>query len=114
VLDEVERWLERRSWSAADRPLEQLLAAKRAAGARGTVSVVLPALDEEGTVGAIVGAIRRELMSAAAPLVDELVVVDSGSRDATAKVAAGAGARVVCRGCPRCPARARCCGARCW
>ena len=97
MLDEVERWLERRSWSAADRPLEQLLAAKRAAGARGTVSVVLPALDEEGTVGAIVGAIRRELMSAAAPLVDELVVVDSGSRDATAKVAAEAGARVVCR-----------------
>src|SRR4051794_22218143 len=52
VLDEVERWLERRSWSAAERPLDLLLAAKRALGERGTVSVVLPALDEEATVGA--------------------------------------------------------------
>jgi glucosyl-3-phosphoglycerate synthase len=106
VLDEVERWLERRSWSAADRPLELLQAAKKAAGARGTVSVVLPALDEEDTVGDIVATIRRELMSGAAPLVDELVVVDSGSRDRTARVAAEAGARVVGRDdiLPRLPA----------
>jgi glucosyl-3-phosphoglycerate synthase len=106
VLDEVERWLERRSWQAADRPLELLLAAKRAAGAQGSVSVVLPALDEETTVGEIVTVIRRELMSEAAPLVDELVVVDSGSRDRTAEVAAKAGARVVCRDdiLPRLPA----------
>jgi glucosyl-3-phosphoglycerate synthase len=106
VLDEVGRWLERRSWQAADRPLELLLAAKRAAGAQGTVSVVLPALDEEATVGDIVAVIRRELMCPAAPLVDELVVVDSGSRDRTAEVAAKAGARVVCRDdiLPRLPA----------
>jgi glucosyl-3-phosphoglycerate synthase len=106
VLEEVERWLARRSWSAADRPLDLLLAAKRAAGERGTVSVVLPALDEEATVGAIVGAIRRDLMSPAMPLVDELVVVDSGSRDATAEIAADAGARVVLRDdiLPRLPA----------
>ncbi len=51
MLDEVQRWLRSRSWPAADRPLDLLLAAKRAAGARGTVSVVLPALDEEATVG---------------------------------------------------------------
>lgn len=106
VLDEVERWLTERSWAAADRPLDLLLAAKRAAGAAGTVSVVLPALDEEATVGEIVTAIRRDLMSAAVPLVDELIVVDSGSRDRTAQVAAGAGARVVRRDdvLPRLPA----------
>jgi glucosyl-3-phosphoglycerate synthase len=106
VLDEVERWLERRSWQAADRPLDLLLAAKRAAGAQGTVSVVLPALDEEATVGDIVTVIRRELMCPAVPLVDELVVVDSGSRDRTAEVATKAGARVVCRDdiLPRLPA----------
>jgi glucosyl-3-phosphoglycerate synthase len=106
VLDEVERWLERRSWSAGERPLDVLLAAKRAAGERGTVSVVLPALDEEATVGAIVAVIRRELMSVQVPLVDELVVVDSGSRDGTAKAAADAGARVVRRDAilPRLPA----------
>ncbi|MER8041923.1 glucosyl-3-phosphoglycerate synthase [Streptomyces sp. NPDC094032] len=102
MLEEVERWLARRSWSVADRPLERVLAAKR--GTR--VSVVLPALNEEATVGAIVSVIRRELMTEAVPLVDELVVIDSGSTDRTAQVAAEAGARVVARDAilPRIPA----------
>ncbi|MFG2194627.1 glucosyl-3-phosphoglycerate synthase [Streptomyces sp. NPDC048639] len=106
MLEEVEHWLTHRSWSAADRPLSRLLAAKRNAGAAGTVSVVLPALDEEATVGPIVETIRRELMSEAVPLVDELVVIDSGSTDRTAEVAAAAGARVVHRDTilPRLPA----------
>ncbi|MFD6115608.1 glucosyl-3-phosphoglycerate synthase [Streptomyces yangpuensis] len=105
MLEEVERWLADRSWSAADRPLDQLLDLKRAAGTR--VSVVLPALDEEATVGAIVEVIRRELIEGLpVPLVDELVVVDSGSADRTAEVAAKAGARVVHRDeiLPRIPA----------
>ncbi|MFD7235710.1 glucosyl-3-phosphoglycerate synthase [Streptomyces syringium] len=104
MLEEVERWLARRSWSAADRPLDRILAAKRGAGT--TVSVVLPALNEEATVGAIVATIRRELMTEAVPLVDELVVLDSGSTDRTAVVAAAAGARVVHRDevLPRLPA----------
>ncbi|WP_175410796.1 glucosyl-3-phosphoglycerate synthase [Streptomyces sp. TRM64462] len=104
MLEEVERWLDRRSWSVADRPIDQLLAAKRAHGT--TVSVVLPALNEEATVGEIVAVIRRELMSDAVPLVDELVVLDSGSTDRTAEVAAAAGARVVARDAvlPRIPA----------
>jgi glucosyl-3-phosphoglycerate synthase len=63
---------------------------------------VLPALDEQATVGAIVAAIRADLVDGARTggpaLVDELVVVDSGSTDATAAVAAAAGARVVQRG----------------
>ncbi|MEV7414584.1 glucosyl-3-phosphoglycerate synthase [Streptomyces sp. NPDC089919] len=103
MLDEVERWLAGRSWSAADRTLDQLVAAKRASGS--TVSVVLPALDEEATVGAIVEVIRRELVEGV-PLVDELVVIDSGSTDRTAEVAAKAGARVVHRDAilPRIPA----------
>ncbi|MEE1755657.1 glucosyl-3-phosphoglycerate synthase [Streptomyces sp. SP18CS02] len=102
MLDEVERWLPRRSWSVSDRPLGMLLAAKRST----RVSVVLPALNEEATVGEIVTVIRRELMSAEVPLVDELVVIDSGSTDRTAEVAAAAGARVVARDAilPRIPA----------
>ncbi|WP_046501381.1 glucosyl-3-phosphoglycerate synthase [Streptomyces odonnellii] len=103
MLEEVERWLTRRSWSAADRTLDRLLLAKAARGT--TVSVVLPALDEEATVGGIVSVIRRELMECA-PLVDELVVIDSGSTDRTAETAAAAGARVVHRDSilPRLPA----------
>ncbi|MEU8878182.1 glucosyl-3-phosphoglycerate synthase [Streptomyces javensis] len=104
MLDEVERWLKRRSWSADDRPLDRLLAAKRAATT--TVSVVLPALNEEATVGEIADTIRRELMGEAMPLVDELVVLDSGSTDRTAEAAAAAGATVVPRDSllPRLPA----------
>ncbi|MEV5506314.1 glucosyl-3-phosphoglycerate synthase [Streptomyces orinoci] len=104
MLEEVERWLARRSWSVTDRPLDRLLAAKRETGS--TVSVVLPALNEERTVGAIVAEIRRALMTEAVPLVDELVVLDSGSTDRTSEVAAAAGARVVHRDSvlPRLPA----------
>src|SRR5690349_19374462 len=104
VLEEVERWLTRRSWSAADHPPASAQAA--ACGAQGTgVSVVLPALNEAATVGDIVATIRRELMEKVR-LVDELVVIDSGSTDATAEVARRAGARVVHRDAilPRVPA----------
>jgi len=58
------------------------------------VSVCLPARDEAGTVGAIVSEIQRTL-GAGVGLVDEVLVVDDHSEDATAKVAAEAGARVV-------------------
>ena len=89
---DVARWLQRRTFRALDYDPHHLLERKRAQGL--TVSVVLPALDEEPTVGAIVAALRRDLV-AAVPLVDEVVVVDSGSTDRTAAVAGAAGARVV-------------------
>ncbi|MEU0035954.1 glucosyl-3-phosphoglycerate synthase [Streptomyces sp. NPDC006333] len=103
MLKEVERWLNTRSWSVADRPLHRIMSAKRASGS--TVSVVLPALNEEETVGEIVAVIRHDLMRQV-PLVDEIVVVDSGSTDRTSEVAAAAGARVVHRDeiLPRIPA----------
>ncbi|MFF8016182.1 glucosyl-3-phosphoglycerate synthase [Streptomyces sp. NPDC007929] len=103
MLEEVERWLSTRSWSANERPLHQILAAKQRTGR--TVSVVLPALNEEATVGDIVSVIRHDLMRQV-PLVDEVVVVDSGSADRTSEVAAAAGARVVHRDAilPRLPA----------
>ncbi|MCK2215965.1 glucosyl-3-phosphoglycerate synthase [Actinomadura sp. ATCC 31491] len=86
MLPEVRGWLRRRMSSAADWPLPELLAAKGST----TVSVVLPARDERETVGEIVQTLRRDLDG----LVDELVVIDSRSRDDTARVAARAGARV--------------------
>jgi glucosyl-3-phosphoglycerate synthase len=88
----IEQWFARRTWQEPPWTVEELVAAK--AGRR--VSVVLPALDEEATVGAIVAAIVG-LTTGPAPLVDELVVVDSGSTDRTVEVAAAAGARVVLR-----------------
>ncbi|GKQ36498.1 glucosyl-3-phosphoglycerate synthase [Streptomyces sp. A012304] len=103
MLEEVERWLATRSWSVTDRPLHRILAAKRATGQ--SVSVVLPALNEEKTIGDIVSVIRHDLVRQV-PLVDEIVVVDSASTDRTAQVAAAAGARVVHRDSilPRVPA----------
>lgn len=94
MLNEVERWLSTRSWSVTDRPLHRVLAAKRSSGQ--SVSVVLPALNEEDTVGEIVTVIRHDLMDQV-PLADEIVVVDSGSTDRTSEVAAAAGATVVHR-----------------
>jgi glucosyl-3-phosphoglycerate synthase len=98
VRSDVESWFRSRTSRAADWALLALAAAKADTGA--TVSVVLPALDEQETVGAIVTQIATAL-GAGAPadrrLVDELVVLDSGSRDRTAAVAAAAGATVVHR-----------------
>jgi Glycosyltransferases involved in cell wall biogenesis len=86
----AKRWLRRRTSRAVDWRPARLVAAK--GGTR--VSVILPARNEEQTVGAIVATIRRELMERV-PLVDEVVVVDSHSTDRTGAVAAEAGARVV-------------------
>ena len=58
------------------------------------VSLCLPARDEALTVGPIVAHVRRHLVEAVG-LVDEVLVVDDHSLDATARVAADAGARVV-------------------
>jgi glucosyl-3-phosphoglycerate synthase len=89
---DVRRWLDTRTYAAASWPPADLLALKRDSGT--TVSVVLPALNEERTVGEIVTTIREALVERC-PLVDELLVVDGGSSDATAAVAAAARAEVV-------------------
>jgi glycosyltransferase involved in cell wall biosynthesis len=52
------------------------------------VSVVIPALNEEAAIGGVVREVPRDL-------VDEIIVVDNGSTDRTAELAAAAGARVV-------------------
>lgn len=95
MLPEVVTWSRRRTSSAADWPLDRLLRAREVDPSL-SVAVVIPALDEEATVGRVVSVVRAALVDRA-PLVDELVVVDSGSTDRTVEVARDAGARVLLR-----------------
>jgi glucosyl-3-phosphoglycerate synthase len=77
--------------SRESRFLTALVAAKSRQGH--TVSVCLPARDEEQTVGRVVATVRRSLVERLA-LVDEIVVMDDGSADATGAAAGAEGARV--------------------
>jgi glucosyl-3-phosphoglycerate synthase len=82
--------LEERTSHWQDWPAERLAARKRELGA--TVSVVIPARNEEATVGEVVSRIAK--LAARTALVDELVVIDSDSTDKTSEAAAMAGATV--------------------
>ncbi|MFN0026916.1 MAG: glucosyl-3-phosphoglycerate synthase [Acidimicrobiales bacterium] len=77
-----------------DRPSLEPAALAAAKGAL-TVSLCLPARNEALTLAAILDVVVGELMTPAAAVVDELLVLDDGSTDATARVAATHGARVV-------------------
>jgi glucosyl-3-phosphoglycerate synthase len=55
-----------------------------------TISLGLPALNEEETVGNVIQTIKRALMEDV-PLLDEIVLIDSGSVDYTREIAADLG-----------------------
>jgi glucosyl-3-phosphoglycerate synthase len=88
VNAEAAAWFERRTWQPIPWTAAELIQAKRGR----TVSVVLPALNEEATVAGVVAAVR-----AAGALVDEIVVLDGGCTDRTAERARAAGATVIDR-----------------
>jgi glucosyl-3-phosphoglycerate synthase len=84
-------WFERRSYAHARfSDVDSLARRKRELGL--SVSAVLPAREVATTIGGILDQIRR--LNERAPLVDELLVIDAGSRDGTAEVARLAGANV--------------------
>jgi glucosyl-3-phosphoglycerate synthase len=88
---EATAWRRQHTSHWRDWPAGVLLAAKQRSGA--SISVVIPARDEQRTVGRVVSALRQALREDV-PLVDEIVVMDSDSTDATGPVAARAGATV--------------------
>jgi nucleotide-binding universal stress UspA family protein len=89
----VERWFGESNFHHREfADLDRLVRLKEQAGL--TVSLVLPALNEAETIGAIVGRARRDLVERH-PLVDDLLVIDSDSTDGTREIAEAEGARVV-------------------
>jgi len=95
----TDTWLAERSWNRPSWTIAELEAAK----AGRTISVVLPALNEEQTIESVIDSISPLVDG----LVDELIVLDSGSTDDTEIRAIAAGARVVSReqALPEVPAR---------
>ncbi|MDT0188470.1 glycosyltransferase [Microbacterium sp. ARD31] len=77
------------------RDLRAVPTSRSGATGRPTVSVVVPARDEEQTLPALLAALRGSTV----PVV-EVVVVDDGSTDRTAEVARDGGARVLAAGAP--------------
>ena len=51
-----------------------------------TISLALPALNEEQTVGKVISTIKKALMDDI-PLLDEIVLIDSDSTDRTRQIA---------------------------
>jgi hypothetical protein len=85
----VEPWILRNTFGGNEfRDIDQLVNAKKAHQL--TVSLVLPALNEEKTVGAVIDAFLGPLMKDHA-LLDEIILMDSGSSDETRTIAAARG-----------------------
>ena len=81
----VNRWFAENTYSSRDfSDLDRLLARKRELGV--TISLGLPALNEEQNVGKVIRTIKTALMDDV-PLLDEMVLIDSGSVDYTREMA---------------------------
>jgi glucosyl-3-phosphoglycerate synthase len=81
----VDKWFAENTFHANEfQDLEYLLRLKRERGL--TISLALPALNEEETVGNVIQTIQQPLMFDA-PLVDEIVLIDSDSTDRTREIA---------------------------
>jgi hypothetical protein len=81
----VDKWFAENTYHADEfNDLEQLVALKEAQ--RLTISLALPALNEEETVGKVISMVKTTLMDRF-PLLDEIVLMDSNSTDQTRQIA---------------------------
>lgn len=83
-------WLQSNTYHHSEfRDLRALVEAKERAGL--TISLCIPTLNEEKTIGKEVVIFRSELMQRY-PLIDEIAIIDSGSTDKTLEIASSFGA----------------------
>jgi glucosyl-3-phosphoglycerate synthase len=88
----VDKWFAENTYSAEEfSDLVTLLALKRKQGL--TISLALPALNEEKTVGPVIRAVKEPLMEYL-PILDEIILVDSDSTDHTRQIAQELGVEV--------------------
>lgn len=81
----VDKWFAENTFHAGEfKQLEELVELKRQQGT--TISLALPALNEEKTVGGVIRLMKEELMEKF-PLLDEIVLIDSNSTDRTREIA---------------------------
>lgn len=87
------RWLDSHTFHhSAYRDIGRLVEAKRSRGL--SISLCLPTLNEERTIAKEIVIMKAELMTRY-PLIDEIVVIDSGSTDATRDIARCYGVEVI-------------------
>ncbi len=85
LSQKVDKWFAENNFHAREfSNLAELVKLKDRAGL--TVSLGLPALNEEATVGTIIKVVREALQDNY-PLLDEIVLIDSGSSDRTVEIA---------------------------
>ena len=88
----VDKWFAENTFHADEfSRLRDLVALKQQQGV--SISLALPALNEEETVGQVIRMMKKELMQRA-PLLDEIVLIDSNSTDRTREIAAKEGVPV--------------------
>ncbi len=81
----VDKWFAENTYHAGEfADLDHLLELKRKQNL--TVSLALPALNEEETVGHVIGTIK-DALTIRSPLLDEIVLIDSDSTDRTREIA---------------------------
>jgi glycosyltransferase involved in cell wall biosynthesis/nucleotide-binding universal stress UspA family protein len=89
----VDKWFAENTFHAHEfKDLEQLIRLKKEQGL--TISLGLPTLNEEKTIGNIIKMVRDRFIERH-PLLDEIVVIDSNSTDRTVEIAARLGVPVV-------------------